>query len=174
MERLDVSAVGAVLLTAVSVLGFSCTAAAGIFIVPSSIDNTCARDVTQELAQWLGTVPDGTTTAPSVVRFPPGCYRVDGTLELVDRHHLTLSGPGSELRAVQDAPRGTARAQLQLNQGSDLQVVGLTVRGTNPDGGAYDVGLEHDHNIAVMGSTHVRLDNLKLLNPHGDGVQVSP
>src|SRR5262249_51609015 len=109
-----------------------------------------------------------------VVRLRPGCYRTDGTVELANRHHLTLSGPESELRAVQDVPRGANRAQLQLDQGSDLRVVGLTMRGTNPEGGAYDEGLEHDHNIAVMGATHVRLDGLKLLNPHPDGVRVSP
>jgi len=178
MKR-EVSVVGAALLAAAAILGFGSTAAALTFGVPSTFDNTCTRDVTQPLATWLRALPDGTsTTNRTVVLFPPGCYRIDGTLELFNRHHIALSAAGAvgttQLRAMRDAPRGTARAQLQLNQGNDIRVTGLTMRGSNPDGGGYSGAFEHDHNVAIMGATHVRLYNLNLLNAHGDGVQVSP
>src|SRR5262245_27554108 len=144
------------------------------YTVPSSIEHACARDVTNALGNWIASVPDGTATAYSVIRFPADhCYRIDGTLNLPARHHLTLAGK-AELRAVADMPVNGTRAQLQLDRGHDIRIINLTIRGANPDGGGYQVALEHDYAVNILGTQKVRLHGVKLLNARGDGVQLSP
>src|SRR5262249_38395561 len=154
--------------------GLASRALAVDYTVPSSSEHACATDATSVLGDRIASVPDGTTTARNVIRFPAdSCYRIDGTLNLSSRHHLTLTGK-AEFRAVADMPVNDTRAQLQLNRGHDIRIINLTIRGTNPDGGGYQVALEHDYAVNILGTQNVRLYGVKLLNAHGDGVQLSP
>src|SRR4051812_19594983 len=49
--------------------------------VPTRIASDCSEDVTSPLTDFLDGVPDGST----VLFSRAGCYRVDGTLELIGR-----------------------------------------------------------------------------------------
>src|SRR5205823_12558932 len=63
---------------------------------PSSIAANCSTDVSAALQSWIDSVPDNATIA-----FPQnGCYRIESTLRLKDRHDLLLDGHGATLRAT--------------------------------------------------------------------------
>ena len=77
-----------------------------IVVVPQSIDATGRADDTKALQAFLDRVPDN-----RVIQFRRGGrYRVDGTLFLRNRHHLTIDGEG--VVGVRDDARraGTARS----------------------------------------------------------------
>ncbi|MGH2705961.1 MAG: hypothetical protein ACRDJ4_12985, partial [Actinomycetota bacterium] len=69
---------------------------------PPSIAGNCSRDVTADLLSWISSVPNG-----SVLSFARGaCYRIDGSLKLLDRRDLTFEGNGATFEAVSEADYG--------------------------------------------------------------------
>jgi len=87
-----------------AVVGVGPVAAATSFDVPSSIAADCSTDVTAALQSFIDGVPDGTSTAASVVNFAPnGCYRTDRGLSFVGRHDLTIDGHGATFKRTVDA-----------------------------------------------------------------------
>ena len=71
-----------------------------VYKVPTSIAADCSVNVTAALQAWLDSLPDGATALLAA----GGCYRVDGTPQLIDRNGLTIDGNGSTLRAFTDGP----------------------------------------------------------------------
>ena len=145
-------------------------------VVPASIPSDCSRDVTPDLAAWIGSVPDG-----SVLQFARnGCYRLDGTLHIDDRNNLTFDGNGATFKALTDGtelgPRGArGRQQLSIIRGSNitfqnLTVVGARALGLNQVG--YDLEAQH---AFVTGQTNgLHLNNVQAYDVYGDMVYIGP
>jgi hypothetical protein len=131
------------------------------------IDGTGTHDVTAALLDFLRRVPDG-----SRILFEAGArYRVEGTLELVDRSRLILDGNGAEFFSTE---RGSAnRAHWRLLGGSDLVLRRMSIRGANPDGGkpkAFHEDMQWQHGIDLRGSRRVLIDQVGVSDVYGDCV----
>src|SRR6478752_10799151 len=153
--------------------------AASVITVPSAIDATGGRDVTQELTALLATAGAGTT-----VRFPAGGrYRVDGMLFLSARHDVVIDGNGATLVAPTDGT-GTAvprynfrahwprlRAHVYVEDSTGITIRDLAVQGPNPTG-AFKPLLEGQAGFVVARSNDVTLDHVTARATYGDGVYV--
>src|SRR6476659_3073622 len=116
--------------------------AAPVITVPSSIDATGGRDVTQALNTFFAAAPAGAT-----VRFPSGGrFRIVGVLIVSGRRDVTIEGNGSTLVAPTDGsetrpqsrnvgghwPR--RRSHVDILDSAGITVRDLTVQGPNPGG----------------------------------------
>ncbi len=136
--------------------------------VPPSIDGTGRADVSRQMAAFFATVPDG-----SVVSFPAGGrYRMDETLVLQNRHHLTIDGNGSTFFA--GTPGDAHRSNVSVVKSSFIVIRRLTVVGANSHAGtglaAYVPAKEHQHGFEVLGSDQVILDSVTATKVYGDFV----
>ncbi len=142
------------------------------FMIPASIRHDCTLDVSDAIQAWIDSVPDSAVLALR----PGGCYRIDETLVVANRHHLVIDGKGAVLRAVTTGNR--TRQQLVLSGGSDLTVRSIFVQGANPQAGtgkgAYNRALEAQHAFQVSGASNVLLDHVHASDVYGDFVYVGP
>jgi hypothetical protein len=153
--------------------------APAVATTPASIPADCSRDVTAALAAWIASVPDGWT-----LRFGANaCYRVDRTLQVQNRHGLTLDGNGATFRAMTDgrelAPtQARARSMFNFWRGSDLTVRNVIVRGANPNAGtgdlAYVAALEAQSAYVIGGVQNMVMDHVEAYDVYGDFVFVGP
>ena len=139
-------------------------------VLPASVAADCSVDVTNSVAGWIQESPNGST-----VRLGKNaCYRVDGTVALVDRRHLTIDGNGATLRAV--APPGASRPHVVVQGGSHVTIRDLTVEGNNPGAGAvksaYQPQFESQHGFSFLGVHHALLDRVAATKVHGDFVYI--
>jgi hypothetical protein len=147
-----------------------------VFVVPRSIPSDCSVNVSAKLNAWLASVPDN-----SVLLFAGGCYRIDQTLVLTDRHNLNIygqqatfktddpTGDGSTLAAPSKAAR--TRDHWRLVGGSNINIHDLTVRGANPRPGVdYVAALEAQHGFDIQGTTTVELARVTVEAVYGDFV----
>lgn len=108
------------------------------FTVPSSIASDCATDVTNRLNAWIASVPDGSV----LVFHPNGCYEIEGSIYVADRHNLFFEGNGAEFLAktagTDSKPpannRGhlrwpQARSQWWIERGSGITLDHVVVHG---------------------------------------------
>ena len=155
-----------------------------VYEVPASIDASGGRDVTRELLDFFATVPDTAT-----IVFKAGAtYRIEHTLRLQDRHHLTFEGNGATFIATDPAPfgvtsegalnrRNRTRSHWHLIGGSNLHFRNVVVRGANPNAGitlpAYVADLEGQHGFDIWGVKGLELNHVTVTDVHGDFVYVS-
>src|SRR5207245_2817210 len=97
------------------------------------------------------------------------CYRVDGTLNLTGRSHVTIDGNGATLRAYTTGTR--QRAFWMLRSSSGITLRNLTLIGPNATG-EYVTNLEAQHGVTVNGSTNVLIDRITVKQTYGDGVAI--
>jgi hypothetical protein len=140
--------------------------------IPSKIKSDCSVDVTSSLRRWINSAPNG-----SVLRFGRGgCYRIDGSLTIDRRSHITLAGNGATLRAV--TAGGRDRRHVWFRGGRDIVVRDLTVRGSNPHAGAtpraYVPGRAFQHGFAFQGVRGGVLDHVRVYDVYGDFVYIGP
>jgi hypothetical protein len=141
-----------------------------VVTVPASIDPTGRRDVTNALQQFFGSVPNGRD-----IRFGKGArYRVEGTLFLKNRAHLTIDGNGATVFAT---TRGAPdRAQFWIKDGTRIVFRDLEVRGANPNAGtgekAYVRKLETQHGFRFEGVNGAELDHVQVHDVYGDFVYI--
>jgi hypothetical protein len=156
------------LLVAVSALvlfsGLFAASSAGssaTYRAPSSIPADCSVDVTQQLLDWIASVPNNST-----LTFPAGaCYRVDGTLLVRNRTALTFEGNGATFKA--GTTGGSNRAHWQLVDGSGLTFRDMKIYGPRSDSGfVYD--LQWQHAFDVRGTAMVRLERVSASWLYGD------
>jgi hypothetical protein len=138
--------------------------------VPASIDTTCNTDATAALNDVLLRAPDNST-----ISFQSGgCYRVDGTLTITNRHRLDIEGKGATLRAGTVGERG--RKGIVVAASDDIIVRDLTVVGSNDRAGAtpeaYDPALAFQHAFAIDGVHRVLLEHVAAQRMHGDFVRI--
>lgn len=186
MRRTAAAVIGAALALVLSVVGWPPATAKATAVVPSSIDSTCATDVTADLTAFIAAQPDGHMTLggarPTVIQFQPGgCYRVEGTLELVNRNLLTLDGNSSTFRATISAPYGDfhkdrARAMWRTRNGSKITFTSMTVVGANPYAGtgdlAYNAAYEAQHGFDLLGTKGADVGSVTVSDVWGDFVYV--
>jgi hypothetical protein len=165
--------------TVVAVVATSCLglpASVTVYGVPRSITSDCTVNVSAKLNSWIASVPDD-----SVLVFAGGCYRIDQTVILADRHDLTIDGQGATFRT--DDPTGDGstlaapstaartRAHWRLVGGSNISIQDLTVRGANPHPGIdYVAALEAQHGFDIEGTSNVDLGHVTIEAVYGDFV----
>jgi hypothetical protein len=141
------------------------TAASTNVLVGNALDPTGTGDVTAGLLAFLRRVPDGAR-----VVFPPHSrYRVDGTIEVVNRSHLVLDGNGSEFFTT--IPGNAQRAHWRLVGGSDLTLLNMKITGPNADGGtlrAFHEERQWQHGVDIRGVRRVLLAHVDIANVFGD------
>ena len=131
-----------------------------------NVDATGATDVTSSLQAFIDNSPAG-----SVVCFSPGgTYKVNGQLHLVNRSYLTFDGQGARLY---QAVRGTSPIVLIDGGGNDLAFRNLTIEGSNPTPGLWNLTYEHNHAIQVGGAIRLDFDHVSVLNVGGDGLYLA-
>lgn len=174
MSRVLTSVLGVLLVAAGTVGGAgappSGAAELATHRTPVSIARDCSTDVTKQLNRWMRNVPDG-----SALEFRRGCYRVEGTLRLVDRRHLRIRGNDAVLRSFVTPPPSpkTTRQMLLIRGGTDVRLHDLTLRGTNPTP-HFDVRREWHPLVEISGGRGLRLHHLVGRNAWGDFVLVGP
>src|SRR6476661_2696038 len=87
-----------------------------VVVVPSSIIADCSADVTSVLQSWLDSTPDNVR----LMLRRGACFRIEGTLKLVDRNDLVLDGLGATLKATTPGSGG----RLQVRARSQVNIVG--------------------------------------------------
>jgi hypothetical protein len=154
-----------------------------IVAVPASIAADCSVDVTDALAAWLTSVPNGGTA-----RFGGGCFRIDRTIILTDRIGLTIDGGGATFRAGTPTGDGTpvdhpsraarTRAQWRLTGGRQIHLENLTIQGANQSAGtgddAYIGALEAQHGVDIGGTQQVEIDHVTINDVYGDFIYFGP
>jgi hypothetical protein len=151
-----------------AVTGSPATPGLPVYRVPTEVPSDCSVDVTETMTAWLRSVPDGS----QVELAQGGCYQVDGSLRLDDRHDLVIEGNGATLRAQALAPAGTNRAQWYVEYGSAITLRDMTLVGVNPEA-RFDVDHEWDHNVFVRGTHTVMIENVHGRNTYGDFIAIA-
>ncbi|MGY1618356.1 hypothetical protein ACI797_16575 [Geodermatophilus sp. SYSU D00691] len=137
--------------------------------MPAGIAADCSADVTAELRAFLDGVPDHST----IVFTPRGCYRVDGTLELVGREGLVIDGRNATFRTTTRAD--DTRSHWRFVGGTDLTVTRMRIVGANSGGGTVDAfvpELQHQMGIDLRGPSGVRVEDVLISQVYGDCVYV--
>lgn len=143
------------------------------------IDATGTRDVTEELNQYLASVPAG-----SVVRLPAGArYRAEGVVRILRKNDLTIEGNGALIFATTNGSSITPpedlkhlwprqRSHVEIMASSYIVIRDLKVRGANPDAGAdagaFHVELEGQHGFDVRGVDGLLLERVTVTDTYGD------
>lgn|SRR5215212_547551 len=137
--------------------------------VSEYVDGTGTQDVTGPLVDLLRRVPDGAR----IIFAARARYRVEGTIQLVNRSRIILDGNGAQFVATE---RGDGnRAHWRIVGGSDIVLRRMVVRGPNPDGGkstAFRDDLQWQHGIDIRGSRRVLIDEVAVSDVYGDCVYV--
>lgn len=151
-----------------------------IIDVPTSIDHAAKSDVWNDLQTFVQRVPDGTDSNPTVVRLQPkGQYLSQRTLELVDRHNVSIDPNGATVRATITAPYGDAkldrtRSHWRFIGGSNVKLLPGGVVGPHTGGGAgtgaYDARYEAQHAVEVLGVDNFETYGGDAYFMWGDGV----
>jgi hypothetical protein len=136
-----------------------------------TIDTTGTDDVTAQLQALIDRTPDG-----GVVQLQRGAdYRVEGTLNVKERHDLRIEGNGARIFATTTAVR--LRRHLQIIGSSNVHVSDIEIQGANPHAGLDDRGyvpqLEGQHGISLESVTDVELDRVHIHDTYGDLVYVT-
>ncbi|MEO7836780.1 MAG: right-handed parallel beta-helix repeat-containing protein, partial [Acidimicrobiales bacterium] len=146
---------------------------AGAFSPPAGVATDCSVDVTGKLNRWISTVPDGSTLTFT----PGGCYRIEGTVLVKNRHRLTFEGNGATLRAFTDGTGYVDNLQTRnhfyLWGGSDLTVRNLKVQGVNTDH-RYHAKYAGQRGFRIAGVQGALLENLTIFEVRGDFIEVDP
>jgi len=130
------------------------------------LDMTGATDVTAGMQAFIDSVSNGAT-----IRFPAHArYRLDGTLNVVDRHGLTFVGQDTWFQHTRRGVRSTFH--WGVLRGSDLTWRGLTLVGQNTDGG-YTGALEAQHGWNIAGTNGFEIDNCVVRHIYGDFVYMT-
>lgn len=158
--------------------------------VPAGIDNTGATDVTSALQTWIDGVPDGTSGAPSILRFNGGVYKINTGLTFIDRNNLTIEsssptlGGNTELRwgvtmtfvdPDWTAPDGQQRFML-VEDSTNITFRYLYLHGPSPMPGSGDghvpwqTYVQWMHGIEMRRTTGYLVDYVRIDDMPGDGV----
>jgi hypothetical protein len=137
---------------------------ATVYIAPGTIADDCSVDVTGPLLTWIASIPDNSVLAFS----NGGCYRIEGTLELTNRHRLTFEGNGATFKAT--SAGDSHRSQWRLVEGSHFVFRNMTIDGGDAHGGTFEYALQWAHGIDLVGPSDVEIDHVNISNVYGDCV----
>ncbi len=136
-------------------------ASARIYTVPSSVPSDCSADAAGGLLRWGHTVPDH-----SVLQLAPdGCYRLDRSLLIPDRHDLTIDGNGATIR-FGSKPQSPA---FLVVGGSSITLRHMTIIGPHPKP-VFDRSYQFAAGVWLQGVQGATLSGLTIKNVYGDFV----
>lgn len=127
----------------------------------------CSTDVSTSLSAYLDAMPPG-----SVFSSPPSaCYLVNEGLTIT--HSLTLIGGVFDDESSVRTPSGPGRHRpiIQILDASYVTVSDITVVGANAEGN-FNPLLVDLAGVKVLSSSHVTLNNIKVMNTFGDGLEL--
>lgn len=135
-------------------------------LCPSTIDASGSRDVTDDLTDWLASVPDD-----NVAVLPRrGILRCERPVEVKDKHAFTIAGNGALLKS---SPTDDGqRTNLRLFNGDLWVVKNLSISGGAPARrpiDAYVEELQWQHAVTCWGVQGAYFDNVTAADIYGDG-----
>jgi hypothetical protein len=139
--------------------------------VPSSINATCASDVSAKLNAWIKAQPNGSTLI-----FPSGsCYKLGGDngIQLDGRSKLTLVGTGAKIQ-LRTTGASNRSAGFFLQNSTDITIRGFSVDGGNTATGttkaASQVNERMSGAVVRSGSKRIEFDRVKWDRVRGFGI----
>ena len=136
-----------------------------------AVDASGASDVSGPMADFLATVPDGST----IELRAGGTYRMEQGFSIAGRRNLTILGNGATFVATSTGV--STRVSVRIEDSSGIAVFDLRVVGANPMAGAKDnifrPELAGQHGFGISRSTNVRAlrcqrhRHLRRLRVHG-------
>ena len=132
--------------------------------------NACTRgpDRTAAVNTFIAETRDGAT-----LRFPAGiCLRVDGTVNVVGRHGITIDGNGAMFVRT-TAQSGAFSPQWLVQTSSGITLTGLDIVGPKPQGAGFDHDYEGQPGVAIDSSTNVTFEHGVVSNVWGDFFRIS-
>ena len=174
----------------------------GIQVVspPASIVTDCSVDVTKPLYDWLNSLPEGTSSAPTEILFASnGCYQIDGMLYLRGFNDFVFNGNGSTFKQstvvngelLKDPPRtgssycgssqfpnGSGSTPLKMDimwfieGGCDLVFENMNVQGINANGNGGTQKVQ-DAGIQLSGVQRAVVTNDTIDSVWGDFITVT-
>lgn len=135
------------------------------------VDATGRTDVTAAINNFIASVPDGST-----IRFAQnGRYRIDGFINILRRHELTIDGNGSTFFApVGSGDRNRRHWLFSLSH--DIVFRNAIIRGANPHAGlgdnAYRSDREGQHAVQLGGVRNFVMHDVQIYDPYADGVYI--
>jgi len=154
-----------------------------VYTVPASVNGTGTTDVTAALNAWISTVPDGTATNPSILRFPSGnVYRLSQGLQFRDRTYMIFDGYGAKLKL--DPAAGFSQLQSLFLLGkayngffgglnTNIVIRGFELEASNPTPGMWSASREMAHAIEIDNSDGVEVYDVLAHGIGGDGFKTT-
>ena len=130
-----------------------------------SADKTGGSDVTAELQRFIDASPGGSV----ICLASGGQYKVNGTLHIADRSHLTIEGQGA---TIFQTSRSTTRIWLIDGNSNDVNLRHMTIKGANPSPGTWSATYEHNHGVEIGGGVNIDLGAVRIVNVGGDGLYI--
>ena len=163
------------------------TATSTIYTVPSTIDGTGKTDVTAALNYWIQTVPDGTASNISVIKFPAGnTYLLSEGIQFKDRSYLTFDGYGAKLKLnpLQDPITGYKQHQSLFLLGwgyntysggtnKNIIIRGFEFEASNPTPAVWNADREGAHAVEIDNSDGVEVYDILAHGIAGDGFKTT-
>lgn len=127
-------------------------------------ESSCSADVTAALNTFIAQMPNGATISFA----PDACYRIDGTVQVIDKEGLTFEGNNATFKALEQGARD--RKHWEFTSGGDFTIRNLTVVGANPNGGpdGYEAELAFQHGFNFEGVDGVTITNIAVSDVYGD------
>ncbi|MET0903099.1 MAG: right-handed parallel beta-helix repeat-containing protein [Acidimicrobiales bacterium] len=133
-----------------------------------AVDASGASDVSGPMAEFLATVPDGST----IELRAGGTYRMEEGFSIAGRCNLTIRGNGATFVATSTGV--STRVSVRIEDSGGISVFNLRVVGANPMAGAKDdifrPELAGQHGFGISRSTNVRLSGVSVTDTYGDFV----
>ncbi len=154
-----------------------------VYTVPASIDGSGASDVAPALNTWISTVPDGTATNPSIIRFPSGSvYLLSQGVQFRNRTYLTFDGYGAKLKL--DPAAGFSQLQSLFLLGkayngffgglnTNIVIRGFELEASNPTPGLWSASREMAHAVEIDNSDGVEVYDVLAHGIGGDGFKTT-
>lgn len=159
------------------------------YVVPLSIDSTGVAEASEDLFNFLASVPSGTPTTPNHIIFQEnGIYKAEWPLQIFEKKNWLIRGEGARLKASTTGaaagpppssmnpgaqnyqfqwPRG--RQHLHLIYCEGLSIRDFMVEGPKLPDEPYISAYEGQHAYEAAASVHLEFDNCGCYGVWGDG-----
>jgi len=144
-----------------------------VYRIPGSIRSDGSREVSQEINDWIASIPNGTADAYNKALFASdGIYWVDDTIEPFSKSYIVFAGNGSTFVRRNQLPGTTneirARAHWRFNQCAFFRYNNLHVEGQADPTVGYNSALEAQHAFTHTSSVQALSNYCTANNVWGD------
>lgn len=158
------------------------------YYVPYDIDQTGTTDVSNEITDFINSVPKGTASYPLTIHFQPDAtYRIDYTIAVKNRNYTTFDGNGCTFQTDEITPATNShlnydyddyatRSHWRFRGCTNIRFTDAIIRGANANAGydGYDAAYYGQHAVDIQGSQNVTVDNLTISKTYGDWFYIGP